>query len=365
MSTEAAAQTGLVPAEKMASLAVVDDFIETALQVANAATGRVSKVVALANATRQVAAAVKANWEAIAELQDSPLGFMTDEATRKNGKYSETQLQTAVTHGIMLGGVPFNGEITVIGGRAYLGKPHYKRIVGECDNIRDLSIEFGAPAFASENRALVEAIVTWTSGDGKLERLEFNRSSTLDRRIPVRVNAGMGDDGILGKAEKKILKRVWERATGRVSQDGDEDNVVEGTAAPAAAPPAPPPPAYSADELREKCDGFRGRLEKAVTEEEIAAVRRDFLGMAPEACWSDKTHAWLDRSCAAASERIKQNASRPPTEDVNDNLPATAYDRFLERLVKAQTVAEVGKAHNDFSAPRPSGCGRSSTAWTP
>ena len=51
---------------------------------------------------------------------------------------------------------------------------------------------------------------------------------TIDERIPVRVNAGMGADAILGKAERKDAREDLGFAHGFEQTDGDISEVVEG-----------------------------------------------------------------------------------------------------------------------------------------
>lgn len=322
----------------------VDQTIDKALALAESATGRIGKVVALANATKAVGLAVASNWDSIKGLKDSPLGFLTDEAGRKNDfRYSDAALQTAITHGILLGGLPFNGEITVLSGRAYLGKTHYRRLVSECERITNLSLQFGAITMQGEGRALVEALVTWDL-DGERKTLSLTRANDLDRRVPVRVNAGMGDDGIMGKAERKILRRVWEISTGRQAAGEDEDDArtVDASATPAAATP-------STEELRTEFAAFVERIKAAATVEAVRAIHDEFTGPKFGPHWApsalERFQQWVDSRLAKLEPR--QESGNEPTE-----TPKQAFDRYETRLAECQTVKECANLFSAFFGDR-------------
>lgn len=313
----------------------LDQRIDTLIAAAHHAEGRVAKVVALANATREVTAAVKAQWESIKELKNSPLGFLTDEIGRDKPPYTDAQLQLAVTHGILLGAMPFNGEITVISGRAYLGVSHYRRRIAETASITDFDLQFGAIAYANDKLAMVEARVAWLL-DGNPRSLQLVRTESLDRRIPIRVNAGMGVDAILGKAERKILKRVYESSTGRVLVDEDDDRTVEGTASPSQAPPSPPPaPKPEVDEMRERFLQRRSQIRAARTMQELDAIAA-----------AAGRETWSERAQAAIYDELHNRQF-----DIEALGGEDAMKRYIAALGGAKTVKETGEIYDRFFGP--------------
>ena len=48
----------------------------------------------------------------------------------------------------------------------------------------------------------------------------------MEAEIPVRINAGMGSDAILGKAERKMRARIYNRITGTEFPEGEVGDVV-------------------------------------------------------------------------------------------------------------------------------------------
>lgn len=338
--------TEMKVAEPGGALSEVDKSIEQALALAESATGRIGKVVALAQATKAVATAVKDNWESLKDLKDSPLGFLTDESGRKNDfKYSDVALQTAITHGILLGGLPFNGEITVVSAKAYLGKAHYRRRISECERIANLALQFGAITMHGESRALVEAMVSWQL-DGAAQSLALVKTTELDKRIPVRVNAGMGDDAILGKAERKILKRVWELSTGRQVVDGEDedDRTVEGTTEKPSAPAVP-----TTEELRSAFAAFVERIRAAETADAVQAIGREFHGPKYGPFWApsavERFAQWVDSRLA---KLIVHEPSEPGGGSGNAETPQQAFTRYEALLAEAKSVKECAHLFGAF-----------------
>lgn len=225
-----------------AELAIVDEQITAALARVAATsdlTQRVARAVALANATTLIRAAIARHWSALATLKDTPFGFATDERQGKS-PYTPEQLQTAITHGILIGCLPTGGEITVISGRAYASLPHFERWAREQEGLTDLAITLGVPTLPQGDggTALVEATASYVYR-GAPTTIAWARSQAFDGRIPVRVNAGMGPDAVLGKARRKILAAIRKRVEGRAAQDDviddDDGRTVAGSvvAAPA------------------------------------------------------------------------------------------------------------------------------------
>ncbi len=159
-------------------------------------------------------------------LQNSALGFQTD---KKDG-YSEAEVRDALIEGFLRGALPVNNEINIIAGRCYLTKSYFQRVTQEHPGVSRITYDVGVPAM-SPNGALVPFRATWIQ-DGEEHTLIRNvdEATKMDTRIPVRVNSGMGADGITGKAIRKGLKAVYERMTGHVI-DLPEGDVSEPTPA--------------------------------------------------------------------------------------------------------------------------------------
>lgn len=155
------------------------------------------------------------------QLMGTPLGFRTDRDSGGN-KYTAEQVRDALIVGLMRGLRVVGNEINIIGGNCYATKEGMKRLVKEYPGVTNLRIQFGVPQ-AMKDGALVPATVTWRL-NGVADAMDCAESAEGDRRIPVRVNSGMGVDAILGKAESKIYRRLYLLLTGTdqaVVDDGD------------------------------------------------------------------------------------------------------------------------------------------------
>jgi hypothetical protein len=142
--------------------------------------------------------------------------------------YPEAVIRDALVEGMLRGARPVGNEINVIGGNCYLTREFFERRLRELDGLTDLEIEEGVPATAGERGALVEMHATWRL-HGRPMRLDCAKSEDRDTRIPVRMNAGMGADAVLGKARRKLLARIYARCTGSEwAQAEAEADVVDG-----------------------------------------------------------------------------------------------------------------------------------------
>jgi hypothetical protein len=70
--------------------------------------------------------------------------------------------------------------------------------------------------------ALVKVIIDYTFG-GQKRQFVLGSSAAGDERIGVRVNRGMGEAAIVGKAQRQALKRLYEKLAGITTEDDDPD----------------------------------------------------------------------------------------------------------------------------------------------
>jgi len=167
-------------------------------------------------------------------LMDNPMGFMTDRKTEQT-PYPITVIRDCLCQ-VMLHGARIDGnEFNIIKGSPMLVQNYWKRQVRELP-ITDLAVEFGSVE-AKGNEAFVECLARWNDADGKPQ--EISRRANVkhagtewDRRIVVPMNRAMGRDAVIGKAERRIYKEIYERATGRRIQGMDEDDVINADSKP-------------------------------------------------------------------------------------------------------------------------------------
>jgi hypothetical protein len=212
------------PAAALAKL--VEEFGPAALEKLN----EIAKAFKLAEGVKKVRAVVKGAIDQILPLQGTALGFRTDKD--KDGGYPVDVVVDCATEALLRGLRLTGNEWNIIGGKYYAAQAGCARLVAELPGLTDLEHAPGIPVL-KEGGAIVEYTLSWKL-DGK--------PMALTRKIPVRVNNGMGVDAILGKAKRKILAAAYERVTGSVLSDGDTED-------PPMGPPAPSKPSQLAERI--------------------------------------------------------------------------------------------------------------------
>jgi hypothetical protein len=169
-------------------------------------------------------------------LQNTVLGFLTDQ---KQG-YDIATVRDCVIEAMIKGAQPVNNEFNIISGRCYIAKNGLKRMVMQWPGLTNLVVTPGVPEMAPNSTALIAMRATWIQ-DGKRQELYRGKTATEDTRIAVRVNAGMGPDAIIGKAERKLYKAIFEVLSGHSVTIDDGDAIDTVGQVVAASEPAPVP----------------------------------------------------------------------------------------------------------------------------
>lgn len=226
----------------------------------------------------RMAAAIRALHKAITDemmgdimaLQGTALGFLTDKD--KTGGYDVKTVKLVMIEAALMGAHWVGNEVNIISERPYLTKNFFTRTLREFPGFTDLKLFPGVPALAGDKGALVPYVATWklNGAADRIERLltKLDGGKELDERICVKVNAGMGADAILGKAERKIKAAIYGRLTGSDVHDGDVDDVM---------PAAGKLPARTMDQLADRLDKSNGHDRPQTTDgvdEEILTLAR-------------------------------------------------------------------------------------------
>ncbi len=146
--------------------------------------------------------------ESIMYLQGNPLGFRTDKDT--SGGYNLAVVRDALISATMTGLMPVGNQFNIIGGRMYVTKEGFTYLLSQMQDLR-YSISPSVPEQHRDN-AIVTTLVKWTYKGEEGEH-------TLT--IPVRVNKGMGDDAVLGKADRKAKCWLFNHLTSMGISDAD------------------------------------------------------------------------------------------------------------------------------------------------
>jgi hypothetical protein len=159
-------------------------------------------------------------------LQGSPLGFVTDRDNPKDGQspgYPVAIVRDVAIEAFMRGFRPIGNEVNIIAGRFYAAKAGFERVVSEFTGLTELRYELGVPESGPNGTSLVSFDASWKlHGIDDVMSGRPAKDGSIDSRIIVRMNAGMGPDAALGKATRKLFARIYVRLTG-CSRDIEAD----------------------------------------------------------------------------------------------------------------------------------------------
>ena len=158
--------------------------------------------------------------EPIMALKNSAIGFMTDEKTR-GYDYDVDVVRNAIIEAAVNGVSVCGNEFNIISGRFYLTKNGLKHKLRDIYGLSK-NVTPGLPQISKDGSgAAVVMHIEWTY-QGKTQ--------AKDIPFAVRINKGMGVDGILGKATRKAYAWLYEEVTGNNVSEGDATDDVPITA---------------------------------------------------------------------------------------------------------------------------------------
>ena len=211
-------EEGLV--RDMQTALVSEQRLEEARKLIRDAKGEFEIMMAYAEAIEAVGAIIEPYKDKIMALQGSELGFKTDKD--KEGGYEWPIVKQCVVIATLKGFRIFHNEFNIIAYNFYGAKNGYKRIVRNWPGVTDLNVRLEVPTMASETAALVAVVASWKL-NGEQAEYACKKTESADTRISVRVNAKMGPDAVLGKADRKIHARIHEIISLLPSSDKDMD----------------------------------------------------------------------------------------------------------------------------------------------
>ncbi len=215
----------IVPESDLQTMLALDRTSQAcSRQLVEAGANEAVKALIVARSVKQLKSLLSdAVMTDIMELQNSPLGFRTD---KKDGGYRMDVVRDCVVQAFMRGLRVTGNEINIIAGNLYVTKEGFERLLSELDGLVNLKIQIGVPV-TSEGGALVPARAEWVY-HGVSDGIVWEKEVNADYRIPIRVNAAMGIDAIIGKAKSKVLRNIYARATGtRLAAESDVDDAIE------------------------------------------------------------------------------------------------------------------------------------------
>ncbi len=242
-------ETGLVPLEELESR------LDKCRGLLASEPSAMKRTILIAQAVRTARQYIKHCAKDLVDLQGTTLGFQVDK------QYSSDELVNPLTEAAIIG-LPFVGNcLNVISGRLYIplgGWEHrfrsderfsWPRIqLGEVESTEDGRwIDLPEEKwYQSGNKtvkqrrvpgmARVEVVAScqFAGVELRIELLDNRRSGGIDERVAIKVNQGMGDDAVLGKARCRAYKQLWRLAMGTTPRmpgdDGaDDPDVIDAT----------------------------------------------------------------------------------------------------------------------------------------
>ncbi len=225
----------LAKREAFAGVARKMDELAVAAQDAFAIKGNFERTFALGAAMADLRDALDERvMTSIMKLQNTKLGFRTD---MERG-YPLHVVRDAVIEATVWGLQCVGNQFNIIAGGFYATKEGYTYLLRNMPGLEDMRFVYH-PAVISESST------SGTRKDGtqyqKIERegktvvdvswVYLGKAEEAQLEFCIRVNAGMSQDAIMGKAERKAKKWLFERLTDRMLPDGEaeENYEVRGT----------------------------------------------------------------------------------------------------------------------------------------
>lgn len=217
----------------------IDTIAKASLSIFENQTGDFAKELEVAQAVSDMRSLLSDEiMVPIMALMNTDLGFRTDRDPKKpdyNGKfptpYPVDVVREVFIESKLRGFHTVGNEFNIIAGKFYACQAGFKRKVKELTKgTFESSIDI--PVIASTTpdgggTAKLKCRATWTLNS---EKKDIGIRPEDPCELSIRVNKAMGIDAIVGKAERKLLKRVYERITGQIVPDGDADDSINVTA---------------------------------------------------------------------------------------------------------------------------------------
>ncbi len=162
----------------------------------------------------------------IMNLMGSRVGFRTDK-DKEEKKYSLGQVKEVVKEAILYGAHMTGNEVNIIASGMYCTKEHFMRRVRELPGLTNLEATVGTPTIAN-GEAKVRCSARWRM-NGTEQTLGFDPNMPCVFAIRVYDRPGghsVATDQAIGKATRKLYKRIYEMATGSTlsTPEGEADD---------------------------------------------------------------------------------------------------------------------------------------------
>lgn len=199
----------------------IDEIASGAMELFQQA-GSFEAELAVARAVSELRAILTPEvMQPIMALMNTDLGFRTDRDPKvtprdKEGRpmtpYSVDVVRECFIESKLRGFHSVGNEWNIIASRFYACKNGFRRKVIMYRGVTDFKDIYEVPRLVQDKGAIVKCRAAWKKNGVQ---------GSLEREFPIRVNAYMGSDAILGKAQRKLLAAVHDNLAGVVTPEGD------------------------------------------------------------------------------------------------------------------------------------------------
>lgn len=160
-------------------------------------------------------------------LQGSRLGFKTDKDTK--GGYEMSVVKHCLIEAVLMGLEVTGNQFNIISGNTYATKEGCGALLAKFTGLKYSIVPTLPRIDTAKGSAAVIMKIEWTlNGDTHTKEID----------IPIRVNAGMGSDAVMGKATRKARYWLYSHITGTEIGEGEVEDgtatVMQSTPIPAA-----------------------------------------------------------------------------------------------------------------------------------
>jgi hypothetical protein len=149
--------------------------------------------------------------KSIMPLAGSRIGFKSDK-DKGNDKYPVNVVRDCLIESTLIGLQPIGNQWNIIGGNMYVTKEGGEYLLSKIKGLSSYEVIPDIPEMRNEKSATVKCLLKW-------EYLGEKKEKTVN--FPIKVNAYMSDDAILGKAKRKSYVEIINSIKGTNLVDSD------------------------------------------------------------------------------------------------------------------------------------------------
>jgi len=151
----------------------------------------------------------------IMSLQGSRLGFLTDKD--KASGYPEKAVKDCIIDAVLLGLQPTGNHFNIISGNMYPTREGFGHLLSQIPNLR-YNLEYPEVNLSEKGKVShVTVKITWSINESEAKKQSI--------KFPIKSNAYTSEDALIGKAERKSRRWLFNTIKGTDVSDGDVEDI--------------------------------------------------------------------------------------------------------------------------------------------